>query len=442
MKTLLKTTAIILAFITIGVIGCQKDFNSSSTNENKVLTKFNAQNIKEWFYGSFKKSTEWATYKEKVSKSPNWAKFNLSKIGELEAIEFPLTKAKATFAIEGGGLLNPMQCKKIANASLSKIIFIKTPTGIEVREINFIPDWEYLQQKQFDISEIGAATVNKDFTGRVIVKKWDGSIVSSSVFVNGKMKKIVKSNLNNNIPTSNNNNTQICISLQMCIWEQDCTQTIINDVVVSEECGEWVNTGQCWPVEECDGSIDPCEMYGVNCEGEGGGGGTGGGENPPSGDCTNWSESEAQGVLNAVTSETINNQDSESGNESAPDVNGIIRLPTTKSGVGLKLNIILNYSPVWHTKYTGVLFKTSTNAIWKWENFSFNNVQQTSGNMAPCISANISTNISTAISGNQLTAIASGSFSVSLNCSCLFGSAYGSPHVVQLGNNDNFIAQP
>ena len=115
-------------------------------------------------------------------------------------------------------------------------------------------------------------------------------------------------------------------------------------------------------------------------------------------------------------------------------------MPVAMNGLGLTLHLWGAYSPHWNTKYTGVLFKTTTNSTWKWESFSFSSVSQTSGQMAPCFDADVSSNVSTTISGDKITALAAGDYSVTVKCTCLAGTRIGSPWVNQLDNYDHFNA--
>lgn len=61
---------------------------------------------------------------------------------------------------------------KVANATLTRIVFIKTPNNkVVVREIDYVPDWEYLKTKNFDISSNSFAAVDNNFSGTLVVKK-------------------------------------------------------------------------------------------------------------------------------------------------------------------------------------------------------------------------------------------------------------------------------
>jgi hypothetical protein len=275
MKALLKLSALVTMLVLI-VMGCQKIMSSEDDIAAPPSKEFNAAFIKEWYYGSFKKTPEWQVASAQGKQLPGWKNGVVTKIGKWDAIEFPLNRSKSSFAI-AGDKFTAAQCKKIADASISKIAFIKTDDNkIIVRAIDYIPDWEYLQNKQFDIGDAKTVNIKNDFTGMKIIKDWAGNFISSKILIDGKTVKTGRKQNPATRPKGVGTPTSLddCITIQLCIWLQDCIVTIENDVVTAEECGEWYNSGNCWPMEECndsDDGEDPCEAYG--CGGDGGGGG-------------------------------------------------------------------------------------------------------------------------------------------------------------------------
>lgn len=102
--------------------------------------------------------------------------------------------------------LTSAEKRRIANASLTRVIFIKDKkSDITVQEVNYIPDWDYLQKKQFDTSNLCYGKESVDFSGKMILKKWDGVDLSIKIFTNGKitklatLKKLDAMSKNNNI---------------------------------------------------------------------------------------------------------------------------------------------------------------------------------------------------------------------------------------------------
>ncbi|MBA3674704.1 MAG: hypothetical protein H0W75_07065, partial [Chitinophagaceae bacterium] len=119
---------------------------------------FNTAAAKEWYYGTFKKSAEWASYysiksgttanngaiasTEKAAKPnelklPDWKHGVYRKVGNMEVMEFPLHKAHRSISIPNKSLTEGEK-KKIAAASLTRIVFIKRGENIYVREIDYI----------------------------------------------------------------------------------------------------------------------------------------------------------------------------------------------------------------------------------------------------------------------------------------------------------------
>lgn len=260
MKFILKLT--LLLFI---LASCKKEKDSSDTSDNtKLLEKFDASFVKEWYYSVFKKSNEWKGSGGK--QLPYWPKGIYKKVGNLEIVEFPLMKKSKDISIPADGLEDYNKIR-IAEASLQRVAFIRDKKGnIYVREIDYIPEWSYLQQNKFDISNPENMDVKANFRGRKIVKDWGNKTLVLLRLHNGKVT-------GRGIPKSNTlNRTETCSTIRYCIWQQDCELEFVGDVV-SLDCSEWYNTHECWDETVCTGGgEDDCEDLGVNCEepGEGG----------------------------------------------------------------------------------------------------------------------------------------------------------------------------
>jgi hypothetical protein len=271
MRTLLRLFAFVSIIVLIAM-GCHKDLSYEEMLKLNSDKGFSSAFVKNWYYGSFIKTAEWSGSAEKKEKQPDWENGTKTMIGKLEAVEYPFIKGKSSYSISGDNSVTPAEAQKIAAASISKIIFIKTDNNqILVREINYVPDWVYLQSKKFNIGDMKSVTDKSDFTGRVIVKNWGGSILSTQVQIDGKTVKIgkkvtAKKAVNNE---GVNSLTQGCLITTYCIWQQDCIITYNGDIIAGIECGPWFNTGECWQEENCSGGGD-----------DGGGGGDDGGGGP------------------------------------------------------------------------------------------------------------------------------------------------------------------
>ena len=152
-KNIYKASLILLLLVGT-IVACRKSFDPSTSNSDpQVITvEFNAMAAKEWFYGSFKKSTEYASYysakttetarysSKPSGKLPDWTRSTYRKVGRIEIVEFPLIKAKTTMSVPTAGL-SKQDVKRIAEASLTRLAIIKNPNGkILVREIYYIPE--------------------------------------------------------------------------------------------------------------------------------------------------------------------------------------------------------------------------------------------------------------------------------------------------------------
>lgn len=264
-----------LLVITGGVLlhACRK----TNDMQNVLSENFTSASVKEWYYSTFKYSSEWTASPEHGKKIPMWKAGVQVKVAGWDAMEYPLIRSNPAYSLPGNSGLSIQQSKRIANASLSKIFFIKEKDDhIAVREVDYIPDWQYLERKNFIINQVGPNRMG-DFTGRMVIKKWDGSIVSTLKVAGGK---IIKKGRRSEAPVGSTPASasygEECTSIEYCIWQADCVITFDGDgQILSDECGEEYNTGECWIETECTGGGDECEDFGVNCpEGGGGGGGS------------------------------------------------------------------------------------------------------------------------------------------------------------------------
>lgn len=306
MKTLLKATAIILAFIAVGVIGCQKDFSTDETNYN---SDFNQPSIKNWYYKVFIKSTEYQTYNQITQgrKLPDWGNSRYKKVGEMEIVEFPLIKKRKKVSIVNKNNLTKDNIKRIAEATLNRISFIKTSNGQTIiRELDYIPDLEYLMRKNFDITDVNVYNKDNDFSGTIVTKKWNGDVLSIRTFKDGKYFRTVTIKETSTTPPILNNTQGTNNSFLECspVWEEVPDTETWCEMEWTAEGYQWVQPLNCYPIVtgvhyelrlECIevienpqipppepdpgpvcnyGYYEPCEcqLYGINCSGGGGNG--------------------------------------------------------------------------------------------------------------------------------------------------------------------------
>lgn len=252
--------------LAISMIACQKNERPA-----QVINQFNEAAAKEWYYGTFKKSQEWASSPQHGKKLPNW-KFGLyKKIADMEVVEFPLVQAKKTTSVPSA-ILSSEEKKKIFVASLSKILFIKKRNKTFVREIDYIPDYEYLRTKNFDISDVSILkSNNQNFSGRIRIKDWKGNVIALRMLENGRIVKQgeIKTEIRNSSQSRTNDG---CYTIETCDWQMDCDVTTYPDGLQTWECGEPYLLGcsseeWCAPVS-CNGSPDcECLEYGI-CGGD------------------------------------------------------------------------------------------------------------------------------------------------------------------------------
>jgi len=413
-KSIFSYTAVCI--ILIGIItGCQKEIKKPDTDN-----EYNSASAKEWYYGTFKKSTEFSSYDQVQygKKLPDWKNGVYKKFGNYEAIDFPLVKEKTFIPFAENDGLSEVDKKRIAAASISRITFIRDKKGrTEIRETIFIPDIDYLSRNGYDISNNKFGDVDKDFSGMILIKKWDNTNITRSIIRNGK---VVQRYTGQPLLA----NRMSCNGTLVTEYFRDCEVNIYGDGMVTEECGPWMPTGNQWCLEDdpvpnpCEDPGSPqcaCQEYGL-CEG---GGDDGGDEEP---ECSMTNE-EAQALLSSMSITAVSDGSYTAGGESSPDGNGIIRKPVIVHRDGAVTNYGLGYSDRYELFFNGIIFKTNINSQWKWESISFDKISKVSGGPPPCISNSTSASVTgPIISGDKLSATYTASVTSTISITCLFGS--------------------
>lgn len=281
-----------LAVVSLVVIQSCKKIIDEKVEASKSM-EFNATAAKEWYYGKFKKTAEFRLSSESGKKLPDWNHGVYRKVEGMEIVEFPLLKSHDVISIPATAAASPQQIQQLVNGALSRAVFIKKPDGrIFLREVYYMPTYQFLAQKNQDISEVHLGLWNSGgFCGRILIKKWDGAVVSLQLMRNGKLDhigRIVKTPSGSaNLSTAKGRDCEIW---ETCEYERYCTDYYSGDVWIKEECTDWAPTGFCWLEEFCEpekcdyGSNETCEcqLYGLGCGPDGGGDFTG--------DCANQDE--------------------------------------------------------------------------------------------------------------------------------------------------------
>ena len=381
---------LLIGVLTVVGIACQKGLNGEVKKD-----VYGIDAVKEWYYGTFKKSSEWSGYNSSLNKMklPDWKHGTYIRFGDKEIVEFPLIKGKNTFSVTFKVDLPENEKRQIANAAVSRVLFIKQKSGnIIVREIQYIPDMDYLSRHGFDISRNKIGDMDKDFSGTIIAKKWNGQEVARNILKNGKIIRRIKPN---EIQGRNGAmRTASCPAgwIEVTEYARDCESHLYGDGLFTYECGEWYPTGAvwCYPPEnggtgdpECadPGSVECfCHMIG-GCDGDPGDG------DDDEGEC-NLSVEDADNALASVTREDLNNISYTDDSETSPDIYGIIRKAVIPKWEFLELRIAGNYRLKYSANFAGIVYRSLVSP-WKWESINYQGPPTRTGLMAPCFSVEI-----------------------------------------------------
>ena len=160
-----KFTSFIVLFILACILGCNKD---SDEIKSDAFTQVGAA---DWFNTTFKESEEWNKNSDSKNKIADWSNGMYQKKDSLEIFEFPLIENSATITVPQDKSNSNIITKKILEGTLSRLVIIKTSKNeMLVRKLYYVPDYEYLLSKAYDISEVMIGKSKDDFTGLLIQK--------------------------------------------------------------------------------------------------------------------------------------------------------------------------------------------------------------------------------------------------------------------------------
>lgn len=273
---------------------------------------------KEWWFGFFKKSPQYReinssspyaialakaatsggsnilTEKSTIKKYPVWDLGELFNTGKFQAFEFPLLYPNKCAPMPEGTTLSGTAANRIAESILNKVVLIRSQAGdITVRVVSIIPEYEYAQKKQFDISNNSMKHLDPEFKGWIVVRKWNEEIINIYETRNGKITRVLNMKtrqIRSNGNTSNRSASEICGYAEVVIWNKVCIAEPCEppqEIPCINGCAEWYYEPQLswdWVCVDGSNNIDclqsampyeqcMCYYYNLDCDGSGDGGG-------------------------------------------------------------------------------------------------------------------------------------------------------------------------
>jgi hypothetical protein len=254
-------------FLSVAIlVACRK------TDQGPQQDIFDSAAAKEWFYGSFRKSAEYRSVNTTTAgqKLPNWETGRYKKLGNTEIVEFDLTEQKKTVVLKPSE--NRFSDDRIAEAAISRAVFVKSRNDITLKLVKYIPELNYLTASKYDISKNGLINPDERFTGKILFTNWNGNFVKGYNVENGKKRNVIKQIIKQAPRSAGDNgalNTSInpdCYYSYYAWLEQNCTITPLSDNIAIENCSNWELV---WDyVVETSCPLDPndCISMGLNTE--------------------------------------------------------------------------------------------------------------------------------------------------------------------------------
>ncbi len=399
------------------IYSCQKF--GKDVYPNKQDSSFSIKNARRWYYNVFKKDPTflkinknslynyWRSASEPPKKYPIWGGAISEKVGHFDIIEMPLQVIKKAVGVPSyRQKLTSEEGKRIAQFSTERVGFIKNiATGkISKRIVQYIPDLNYLKQKNFSISQNTLTQISSDFTGWVTVRDWSDKVLGMYKFEAGRRIGHIRTILKPINPAAHTE----CVTVQIPIYYLTCVVAApVDNPGDIPDCEEWGETfshyeseTQCFEVDDnpCPGLTDEecfCQLYNI-CNSDP----DPGDPDPDDPNTCNYSDETAASLAESLIS-------SGEGSYDYTYEGATPEYTDPESGI-TKRNDIVEWTfyhatfPLalggGHLEYTAffdaVYFKSGT--TWLWDKLTYKTFSQTSGAVPPCtiMEANV---ISTAI---------------------------------------------
>jgi hypothetical protein len=216
-----KSRYIILLSGVLWLSACNKtlDFQSEQKKE------FTKEEAKEWWYGVFKKTPQFKSFKSTSmfaqfkgneiqsfpgaeKRYPSWNSATVKNIGKISVVELDLIQPYVSIPIPQKQGETYLDRKRIANSSLQKVLIFKLPGNkIVVRIVTLIPSLEYLKANNYFNKNNSCIEIPKDFSGIMMIRSWGEEEKGTWLIQNGKKIKLSlkqKETSNNDIITTFN----------------------------------------------------------------------------------------------------------------------------------------------------------------------------------------------------------------------------------------------
>ena len=120
-----------------------------------------------------------------------WKKAITSENSRYSFVEMPLLyNRKATVVKKDrGSVQNKAEEDKIAKASFDRLVIYKNKknANLNQRIVTYTPDIDYLERHNNDISHNQINKIDKDYSGRIEFKRWDGKLLFTFKYKDGKL---------------------------------------------------------------------------------------------------------------------------------------------------------------------------------------------------------------------------------------------------------------
>jgi hypothetical protein len=190
MKPSLKKVIGSVLFIALMIaVSCNSD-ETTDINSQQI-------NPKEWFNTTFKNSAEWNQNIDSGTQTMYWDDLKYQKNGDFDIFEYPLVEKNNSINIIANKSRNESETMRTLKGTITRLVILKDEKDeMIVRKFYYVPDYEYLSSKGYDVSDVVYGKEGDDFTGLLITKNWNNEILAYHKIVDGKIEFALKEGSN------------------------------------------------------------------------------------------------------------------------------------------------------------------------------------------------------------------------------------------------------
>ena len=175
-KNILKKSLLFICLLGFLFMGCENELA-----ETADAGGFSVSEAKNFYY----KNTQ-SIYND-IGKTIDWESGVFHEFKDKKILEYFLYEKSIKVIVPVTNKTLKSEVNEILGSVFAKVVFIKTKDKIVMRELYYVPELNYLQKKNYEISETYFGEKNGDFSGLIFTENTNDEIILISKVKNAKI---------------------------------------------------------------------------------------------------------------------------------------------------------------------------------------------------------------------------------------------------------------